>query len=364
MRRDLVQGCECDEGRVIEAWSRLKNIDLLLEKPEDQKLLGQMVPNLKRYVRGQDSRFKSFESLLLNRKNQTEILKKELQIILDLFNKQLGIQPILLKGMALLHLFPEECQYRPSSDIDLLIPIQRREEVMSLLQAYGWKSKANHHTRFYDWSHAYPMQRPNQTEVDIHWHLLPEDMSWQTNEKIWARSRILPSMPQSRVLHPEDLLFHLIIHGTRKISGGGLQWIIDSNTLLHFHPKVDWAYLVEWAVRTKLQLALAEGLRVLKDYGAKIPGDVPSMFKMKRVSFVERWQFQMTHEQAISFGKIPLHRVLLYHFRYFVVWNHRFHMKGKQIGPVDFLKYYTNSESIFEALRNTLALFIKWKQNK
>ncbi|MGE3538144.1 MAG: nucleotidyltransferase family protein [Candidatus Tectimicrobiota bacterium] len=136
---------------------------------------------------------------------------------------QQHIPVIVLKGAALAEQVYPQPYRRTMGDLDLLIPGERLTDVLTSLQALGFRAPKHHDQTWY-YTHAqahdptavsWPLLCP-QTALLVEIHPQLETCQppfTQSLEQVWARSRAtsLDGLP-CRVLCPEDCLEHLCIH--------------------------------------------------------------------------------------------------------------------------------------------------------
>jgi hypothetical protein len=153
-----------------------------------------------------------------------------------------GLPLILLKGAAYVAAGLPAAAGRLFSDIDILVPKDRLDEVESQLMAHGWVS--THHDaydqRYYrEWMHELPpMQHLRRaTVIDVHHAILPETAAVRpAPARLRAGARAIPGAPGLSVLAPCDMVLHSATH---LFSEGeydhGLRDLFDLHRLLcHF----------------------------------------------------------------------------------------------------------------------------------
>jgi Uncharacterised nucleotidyltransferase len=153
-----------------------------------------------------------------------------------------GLPLILLKGTAYVAAGLPAAAGRLFSDVDILVPKDRLNEVEGLLMAHGWAS--SHHDaydqRYYrEWMHELPpMQHMRRgTAIDVHHAILPETARVRPDPALLrAGAHALPGQPGLFVLAPCDMVLHSAVH---LFSEGeydhGLRDLFDLHRLLcHF----------------------------------------------------------------------------------------------------------------------------------
>jgi len=129
-----------------------------------------------------------------------------------------GVPLILLKGAAYVLADLPPGPGRLFSDIDILVPKARLDDVENVLKLYGW---AGSHLDAYDqryyrqWMHEIPpmqhMQR--QSVLDVHHAILPETAAVRPDpDKLRAAACAVPGMPGVQVLAPVDMVLHSATH--------------------------------------------------------------------------------------------------------------------------------------------------------
>jgi hypothetical protein len=129
-----------------------------------------------------------------------------------------GLPLILLKGTAYVAAGLPAAAGRLFSDIDILVPKDRLDEVESRLMLHGWVS--NHHDaydqRYYrEWMHELPplQHLRRATVIDVHHAILPETAAVRPDPaRLRAAARAIPSAPGLSVLAPCDMVLHSATH--------------------------------------------------------------------------------------------------------------------------------------------------------
>ena len=182
-----------------------------------------------------------------------------------------GLPLILLKGTAYVAAGLAAAAGRLFSDIDLLVPKDRLDEVESLLMRHGWVS--NHHDaydqRYYrQWMHELPpMQHMRRaTVIDVHHAILPETAAARPDPaRLRAAARPIPGAPGLAVLAPCDMVLHSATHLFYEGEyDHGLRDLFDLHRLLcHFGATEPgfWAALPQRAQELELTRPLFYALR-------------------------------------------------------------------------------------------------------
>jgi hypothetical protein len=131
---------------------------------------------------------------------------------------ELGLPLILLKGSAYLAAGLPPAPGRLFSDLDILVPKQRIDDVEAALMLAGWAGTMPDHydQRYYrQWMHELPpMQHMRrQSMLDVHHAILPETAAMRPDPvKLRAAARPVAGAPGVQVLAPADMVLHSAVH--------------------------------------------------------------------------------------------------------------------------------------------------------
>jgi hypothetical protein len=227
------------------------------------------------------------------------------------------IPVILLKGAHLANFVYPDSAMRSMSDVDFLIP---REDILrcaELFYAMGYKASVEMRTQdVLAVSHQLPyFVKSNYPLVELHWTILDpkEDLPIDL-DGIWARAEAVKihGYP-ARVLSPEDLLLHIILHTSHHHNfGTGLKPFYDIAVgIQHYRDRIDWSQLFARAAQWKASKGVYLALLLTHEFfgtpipteilEGKRPGDLtPQMVDMVR-DFVLRYEPQVnTHLAALA----------------------------------------------------------------
>lgn len=177
---------------------------------------------------------------------------------------------VFLKGVAYVVAGLPPARGRLFSDVDIMTPKKRLDEVEKALILHGWQCS---HLDAYDqhyyrkWMHELPplTHSKRQTVLDVHHTILPETARLHPDpEKLLAASVPINGDPKLRVLAPADMVLHSATHlfhdGELE---NGLRDLVDLDDLLrHFGKEPDfWARLTGRAAELDLGRPLYYALR-------------------------------------------------------------------------------------------------------
>jgi hypothetical protein len=159
--------------------------------------------------------------------------------------KESAIMSVPWKGPVLTQSLYGDLALRPFSDIDLLL---RREDIApaeSVLKALGYEAEfsipATHRERWVNHQCELTFRRGETSRLELHWDISHPHFALETGvEDFWSRLASVKigdaSLPN---LGDSDLLFTLIVHGTRH-AWSRVIWLVDIAELLRTQPRIDW----------------------------------------------------------------------------------------------------------------------------
>jgi len=183
---------------------------------------------------------------------------------------QTGIPIVLLKGSAYVMAKLPTARGRIFSDIDIMVPKDRLNEVEAALMLHGW---ATTHHDAYDqhyyrtWMHELPpMQHVKRlTAIDVHHAILPETTAIHPDPaKLLSAAVRLDGSPELMTLAPLDMVLHSVTHlfydGELE---NGLRDLLDIDSLLKEFSDTPsfWLKLIARATELELSRPLFYALR-------------------------------------------------------------------------------------------------------
>ena len=185
-----------------------------------------------------------------------------------------AIPVMLSKGIVLAcHHYPSPGM-RPMSDVDLVVPQEAALRALDLLEQDGWKMAADALTH---WGRrrqemlalisGVNLYHEAEGELDLQWRLVHECLSGAADRRFWTGA-VPITIGERRVLRPSptDLLFHVIIHGTRPNQLSPIRWIADAVMILRREGTlIDWNALTTFAREMRLSRRLGIGLAYLSE---------------------------------------------------------------------------------------------------
>lgn len=198
------------------------------------------------------------------------------------------IPALWLKGAALAHTVYPQPSLRPMSDLDVMVPLDRREQAVAVIEQLGFE---RHNLTGRDEPHHYVYHGgPNrQVSVELHWRFSPsilpdmDDLRW-----FWTQTQPLTfqnGAPHTALmLRPEAHLLFLCSHATLQHGEGQLvlRQYLDIHLLIEKTP-IDWETLIDRAVHLKWTYAVERALTVTQEYFATaLPDTVIATLRARR----------------------------------------------------------------------------------
>lgn len=173
-----------------------------------------------------------------------------------------GIEVLLLKGIPLLRSVYKDTGARFLGDGDLLIHPKDAPIVLAIMQENNWEYTEEDYRHITTALPNFATEilkgaafRNNQSvEIDIHWRVFDRDRTFTfpthaqsrrdfqdaREASFWERS-VPAELGKSscRMLCPEDLLLHVIVHGSAANRHRTLRWVVDAVYILRTH-QIDW----------------------------------------------------------------------------------------------------------------------------
>jgi len=230
-----------------------------------------------------------------------------------------GIPTMVLKGVPLGLTYYEDLGVRPMSDLDLLVPFTRFREAVGIIDPLGFAGDpiTEPALRYF---HSRPSVAASGTEIDLHF-LVHEALGLRGVPAAWAHdfwsvdigldefwSRALPLQVAgvaTTAPAPEDLLLHVLVHGSGNDSGASLRWIADAVTIIdRIGNSLDWDLVVQQAQRRHVGPAVQETIAYLDDAGfATIPSATRTAIRSIDITRRDRFVHRLRVDPTIQPGR-------------------------------------------------------------
>ena len=175
------------------------------------------------------------------------LLISQAERALDLLTEA-GVDPVLLKGLDLIHRVYRRFDERTLDDVDLLVSRDQLRPALAALESGGWRvppePKRSHYIRS---SHHLGLTSPGPVtvEFELHWNLAQELRFRVDVSGILERSRETDiGGRRVRRMDDHDLVAHLLLHHFTHYFDRRLKWAVDLRAISS-QPGFRWDLVVE-----------------------------------------------------------------------------------------------------------------------
>lgn len=262
-------------------WSATRTLDALT--PVELRLLPQVYRNLRSAGVPDDEIDDVVKQTTRSLWIRTRLLMRQAAQTIEQLSAE-GLNPLLLKGAALIARGDTDAQTRYMSDFDLLVREEETEHAYALLMASGWRPAEPVTASLLSFRHAMAFHK-GEFQCDLHWRPLWDAWDAKADHRLRALAELhhLDGVPVS-VPRAGDLLIHLIMHGTRAFDVQSVRWIGDALALIR-GGSVDWTVVQEEATARQLTYPVGDALRYLQgEFAAVVPEEVIRRLQSEPVS--------------------------------------------------------------------------------
>jgi hypothetical protein len=222
-----------------------------------------------------------------------------------------AIPTLVTKGLALARDYYPDLSLRPMQDMDLMVPRDRAEEAVAVLQDAGWRfitpqdayaQGGAGRAAFMILRHGLDMVDGSGNEADLHWRPLFECAVPDFSDWFWQGAEPLSiSGEWSLRPQPGPLLFHVVSHGLQPNVISPLRWVADASMILkRSGSDIDWDMFWNMARRVRNERRLAEGLAIVERISASpLPAGAR---RQARATLVE--QLEINAQRGASMGEL------------------------------------------------------------
>lgn len=221
-----------------------------------------------------------------------------------------GISTLLLKGMALSHIYYENHGTRSMRDGDLLVPFPEASSACEVLRKTGWTPLFEPLERERICRASAPFVDSSGQELDLHWHVLHEDLRADADADFWAGA--VPFRlgdVDTLALNPADQLLHVLVHGIAWSKVPPIRWAADTVMIVRSAGgRIDWRRLIESARSRRLSCTVRDGLVYVQEtFGAAVPSWVLAELRSHVPSVGERLEnrFRVHMGPSALWGETP-----------------------------------------------------------
>ena len=198
--------------------------------------------------------------------------------------KNLNIDCIVLKGLAMTIGYYKDAGLRVSGDYDLLIPYNKKQLIIDYFK-HKWNINLTVFEKLQSLEfHAINVKLTNGIEIDIHWNLNYEN-GLNNNTDVLFNNAVIKEAGNKKIykiLSPSYQIFHSIIHGISISKNYSIRWITDC-IIINKHETIDWKSVSDLCLQYNYKLPFAIVCKVLPQYEISIPQEI--------IETVSHWSF-------------------------------------------------------------------------
>jgi putative nucleotidyltransferase-like protein len=250
-----------------------------------------------------------FENHLLNQR-----LFKQAGKLIDRLHRA-GFKTMLLKGASLALQYYSKPGLRSMSDVDVLVPTNQALDCIAYMRKMGWepvfREPEKFSTDYVTVSHGHEFRHPDGRIVDLHWHVMHECCSPDSDMDFWEAAIPMDFFGiDTNMLNPADQLLHTCVQSSRFGSSIPLRCLVDVMTITNQSPcELDWPRLLSQAKRRKLILPVRETLFYVSKYlNANIPPQILKQIETTPVAKSQQVEYfykrQNYHKKKL--GYLPI----------------------------------------------------------
>jgi Uncharacterised nucleotidyltransferase len=295
----------------ISAWEKWKkNVDFDSIDPGSYRLLPLLYHNLIK-LKINDALMNRLKGIYRRTWYENQIRLNRMVMLLELFQNS-GIKTIVLKGIALIHLFYKDYGLRPMSDLDIFVPTKHAAETIVLLKKLGWETEYKSPEKIIDFFHSCDLtDTTGLHHLDLHWHLFIECCGPNADDDFWDGAQ--PTMIKNistNVLNPADQLLHTCVHGMKWSKIPPFRWVADALMILNSsQTEIDWNRLINQAQKCSLTVPLKYSLEYLvKSFNVFISPENLEKIREIPATKVEQieYKYKIENQKKKLLGNIPV----------------------------------------------------------
>ncbi|MCP4194802.1 MAG: nucleotidyltransferase family protein [Planctomycetaceae bacterium] len=218
----------------------------------------------------------------------------------------IGVEPIVIKGAALVlsGVYPKAAT-RVMADYDLLVPFDRKRDVVRLLVDAGFQflPRWNWYLEPFSQVHSISLTSENYGELDLHWFPLAVCKAEQANSLYFAHRQ--PTAIADREITipvPELQWVHAVVHGLQHDSADRTQWVCDAVKLIERYPSINWEQVTHFAQT----LHVGAFLQHATDYLARL---FPETIEGNCLESIRRLKITETEKRVFTASVRPRERM-------------------------------------------------------
>ena len=203
---------------------------------------------------------------------------------------------IALKGASLLLRCYGDPGLRSMEDFDVLIHTENAWNTVQFLINEGWQApfiKSRLDQRWLASHHSLNFIGPDDTRLDLHWHIFPERVEDGADAGFWENAVPLEvGDAEALALDWTDEFLTACVHGIRWERVPPIRWIVDAHAIMNAAGTINWNRLYDRAAGLRFLLPLRVALNLLRhEFSLPVPDDVIRRLNVHRPDAAERLQF-------------------------------------------------------------------------
>lgn len=220
--------------------------------------------------------------------------------------EQVGVDAVVLKGLALIARFYRDPGVRPMADVDVLVSPTDIEQASELAVGLGWHPRYCLTPGFLRVKHAGPFDHSVGVVCDMHWRVFEEAAAGGADEDFRAAAELVTFQgTRLRVPSPTDQLLHVCGHAARWNEVPAIRWVADAVLILREGP-IDWQRFLRHTAERQFILRMRQMLRYLRQaLGVAIPPWVEAELAERPVSALERLEHCVRTREHRLLGELP-----------------------------------------------------------
>ena len=333
----------------ISAWNAFKeSVDIDSIDPASLRMLPLLYRNLL-FHRVEDQEMDRLKGVYRLTWYKNQMLFYRMQSVLNLFHEA-GIRTMILKGAALSLLYYQDRGVRPMADFDVMVRTEDLQPAIDILEKSGWKALDNKPLNALTQKvrHAHGFSDNTQNQFDLHWHLLPEFCTDDSDKDFWDKAVTLnfDGVPTATLSHT-DHLFHILMHGAEWNKVSTLRWVADAAVIMDkARGSIDWQRLAGLARALSLSLAVKSNLRYLSGLlNCAVPQELMREIEAIPVSRLEERAYQA---KLHSYGFMGILRADYLRYLIYARPDSGRAFSDTPAAFLRFLKYYWGKESLWQ----------------
>ncbi len=295
----LLKAASLPPEKAIEAWEKWRAVsDLEAIDYGSFQLLPAVYGNLRSRIQGPAQGI--LRGIYRAAWSQNQLLFNEAASGVQALLKE-EIPVLLLKGAAMTLRYYRDFGSRIMGDFDILIPTEKREKALAVLEENGWRMELDiPREEILQTRHAATLRNSSGKVIDLHWHLLwcrlDSAPFWSHAEEVFWQEGVFT------VPRPEYQLLHVCVHGARcgdeyefHPHRHPLLWALDALKIFEVSPDFRWDHFEEAAGKLYVRLQMGHTLHYLKDaFQAAVPRGAVQQLLKKPASRMERFHYAAT----------------------------------------------------------------------